>query len=378
MAQRLTQQQRLFYGVESTEGTEVLGTATETFLAEGSPSYNISQAHLPRKFRSNMGFYQGKMGGHPDPGLSFRCELANRGATNNVSDIDELLKTVFGTRTLDTGDTTSTGSSTDTVLDVADTTGFTAGNAVAVETTTADEYEVRWIASIDSGTVMTLTQALTFTPGNGDKVKPSLTYAPASSGHQSLSFQMWVDATDYLSFLGCKGTASIEVAEAGTIPYISFNWSAMSYAWSTSGTRPAQTFGNSGLPPIALASDFSIDGTKTDLRSFNLDLGQKLARKMSHNSAKGTSGIVVVDREATWNTSLYNADQAQYTAWDAGGQVELGHQFNVALNTMVAIQVPQAQRTAVSLGDDTGLATDEIEGQAQISSGDDEARIAFL
>lgn len=378
MAQRLTQLQRMFYGVESTEGTEVLGTATEAFLVEGQPTFNISQAHIPRKFRSNMGFYTGVIGGHPDPGLSFRCELKNRGATSNVPDIDELLKTVFGTRTLDTGDAT-VSSATTTVLTVDDTTGFTAGNAVAVETGSGTSvYEVRWIASVDSGTQLTLTQALTFTPASGATVKPSLTFAPASSGHQSLSFQMWLDATDYLSFLGCKGSCSIEVPEAGSIPYINFNWSAMSWAHTTSGSRPSQTFGDSGNPPVALSSGFAVDGTETDIRSFSVDMAQALGRKMSHNSSKGTAAILVVDREPTFSLSLYDADQSQFTGWNAGTQVEISHQFGTTLNNMVAVQIPQAQRTTVSYGDDTGLTTDEVEGQCQISSGNDEMRVAFL
>lgn len=378
MAQRITQLQRIFYGVESTEGTEVLGTATEAFLIAGAPTFGEDFTVHQRKFRGQMGFYTGKPGHYPAPSLSFQCELRNRGATNNVPEIDELLKTVFGTRTLDSGSATSTVSSTTTVLDVDDTSNFTAGNAVAVETATANEYEIGWIQSVDSGTQMTLEQALSFTPANGAKVRPSLTFKPADSGHQSLSFQVWLDSTDYKSFLGCKGSARIEVAEAGAIPMITFDWQALGWKHTTSGSRPAQTFGDTGLPPIALAARFALDGTATGVRSFSVDLAQDIGRKMSHNSTYGTAAELVTDRNPVWNASIYNSDQTEYTGWLAGTEREVTHQFGVALNNMVGMRIPKAQAQTVAFGEDSGLATDEVSGQCGITSGADEFYLAFL
>lgn len=378
MAQRLTQLQRVFYGVESSEGDGTLGTATEAFLAI-DPSMTLDQTVHQRKFRSNMGWYSAKVGGQPAPAISFGAELRNRGATSNVPDIEPLINSVFGTKTTDSGDTTCGASCTTTVLDVVDSSNFTAGNAIAVETTaSSDQYEVGWILSVDSGTQITLENALSFTPASGAAVKPSVTYAPASSGHQSLAFQVWLDATDYVLMYGCKGTARIEIPEAGAIPMINFDWQAIRWAHVTGGSRPSQTFGDSGLPPVAISSIFKLGANQVDIRSFTADLGQTIARKTSHNSTKGTSNLVVADRDPSWGISLYDVDQTYFTAWNSGTEYELMHQSGNTLYNMVAVWMPKAQPTSVSYGDDSGLTTNEIEGQAAISSGNDEIKLAFL
>lgn len=376
MAQRVDQLFRWFYGVESTEGTEVLGAATEALLLVGEPAITKDQIIHAREFQGQMGFYTGRVGHQPDPVAAMIAEWRNRGATSNVPDADELYKTVFGTRTLDTIDTTATGTPTSTVIDTVSSSGATAGNAAAFETATADEYEIGWIKSISSNE-LTLENALTFTPASGKKVKSSLTFAPNSAGHQTLSFQKWLDATDYLSLLGCMGSMMIDIPETGGIPLATFAWSGQQWAHRTSGTRPSQTIGDTGSPPRALGGIFKIDAAKTDLIALSVDMAQTIGRKTSHNSIAGTFAELVVNRKPVFGFTTYNVDQARYTTWNAGTEVSLEYQLNNSLFNMVAMRVPKAQYETVVDGNHNGMMTDVVSGRCNITSGDDEFRIAF-
>lgn len=377
MAQRITQLFQSAYGVESSEGDGTLGTASETFLHRGLPDLRLPRTMVERRFPGLMGRYKGRITDQDDPGVAFTCELRAGGGAI-VSDLDELYKTVFGTRTLDSGDATSTGSSTTTVLDVDDTSDFTAGNAVLVETGAAtDTYEMAWIQSVDSGTQMTLEQALSFTPANGAAVKPTLTYSPAASGHQSLAFQVWLDASVYIQLLGCKGSLKIEAPSVAEVPIVTFDFKALGWTLVTGGSRPTQTPGDTGLPPKILGGRFAINGTATDIVSFMADVQQQISRKKSQNSTYGTASLYVTDRDAIFSARPFNSNQTEWTAWSAETERELTHQFGDTLQNTVGIRIPAAQNGPVALGEEDGLATDDVTGSCNITSGNDEVRLAL-
>src|SRR5574341_2111147 len=120
MAQRLTQQRQIYYGVESTEGTEVLGTATEALLGSNL-TVTPDQAFMPRTFTGAFGSQAGKIGHQPDPSLSFSVELRGAGTGSLPPEIDELLKTIYGklspSRVLDAGNAATAGAgSTNTTI----------------------------------------------------------------------------------------------------------------------------------------------------------------------------------------------------------------------------------------------------------------------
>ena len=375
MAQRLTQQRQIYYGVESTEGTEVLGTDTEALLVSNlvlSPD----QAFLSRSFVGAFGSRKGRLGHQPDPTISFTCEMKGSGA-NITPEIDELLKSIFGTRTAGADNAEVVGaSSTATVINIADTSGFSAGAAVAVETGTASgKYEVGWISSISTNVSITLTDALSFTPTTGVNVKPSLTFAPATGPHQSLSFQIWLDATNRISFRGCKGTVKLDAPAPGTPGALTFTFKAMSWAHA-SGTRPPSPSYDATTPPVPYK--FKLDATATDIKNISWDFGQTIAKKMSQNSTTGTFAQLVTDRRVGGSLQAYDIDETQFTGWNAGTEFALAQQFGDTLFNIVAWQARKAQRSKVTYGDDAGLTTDQIDFNANITSGNDEIRLAYL
>lgn len=379
MAQRLTQQRQLYYGVESTEGDEVVGTQTEAILVSNL-TMAPDRAFNARAMVGALGSYTGKMGAQTDPNLSFTCELKGSGSGADYNDlppeIDELLKTVFPTRTLNTGSTTTSASCTTTQLKVGDSSGFTAGNAIAVEKNAPDAgtYEVAWISSVPDGTTINVSEALSFTPGTGNSVKPSLTYAPKNDSHQSLSFQTYLDSAKAISFVGCKGSAKIDVANVGQPATITFNWKAMNWVHG-SHTRPTPTY-DSTVPPVSKL--FKVDSTATDVKLVNWDLGQTVARKMSQNSTYGTFAQLVTNRALKGSFQAYDIDETQFDGWNNGDEFVLSHQIGDSLFNMVAYRIPKAQRAKVGYGDDNGMTTDQIDFQGNIAKGADEVAIAYL
>lgn len=392
--QRLDQMQRIFYGNEGvTEGVDptapTLGTVTEFFLAENL-KMTPSRTHLPRRFKGAMGYFTGKIGEEGDPGLSFDCELRNRGATNNVCDIDVLLMTVFGARlpaaagAADSGSTTCTASTSTTSFSLADRTGFAAGQGIMVENPKASgKYEASVIDTTGAGAgVVTLKQALTFQPdATGANVKSMVTYYSVDTGHPSLAFQVWLDADTYVSFVGCKGSAKISVPAAGMIPKISFNFRANAWSINSSvGNRPAVGVGDTGGPPVALATLFKRIGTKTDIMAYELDLGSKVSRKKSQNATYGTFSQIVVDRTPSGTITFYNTDDVQWTTWAAETEVGLCHQVSSSatnLNKTVMVCTPKAQIQGLAYGSDGGKTTDQINFLPDITSGSDDIFLAL-
>lgn len=371
MAQRLTQLRRVFYGDESsTEGTDptnpTLGTATEALLVEDL-SFSPQIDYHVRKFFGTNSKKTGKLGArHAD--LSFTMELRNRGATNNVADIDKLLEVLCGSRTPSSG--ADSGSTTVASATDADTFELTSGSNFAdrqgmlVSTASGGAiYEAALIDDITSTTV-NLEKGLSFTPASGANAKSMVTYALSETGHKSLAFQIWLDSTVYLSFVGCKCTATIMVPEAGAIPKIKFDFKAIAWDIIGSGTRPEVTVGDSGAPPVAMGSRFKRDTSLTSIRSFEFTVGNEIAKKTSHNATYGGYSLVVGGQNPSGKIRYYNEDQTHWDDWEAGTERWISHQFSTSLNNVVAIFIPAAQLKTAALGDENGLTTDELEFDA--------------
>ena len=383
MTQRNTIDRQLYYGEETTEGVD-------PYAASDPPGSNdvvvtnlrVSPdvAFYARSFLGQSGSAKGKIGPQLDPRLSFTVECRG-GGTAITPKIDPLLKVVFADsapyRQVDSGaGTIQAGSDQDTLVITGYTGTFTAGNAVAVETGSGtNEYEVGWIQSIAGGTI-TLTKPLAMASvALNARVKPSITYRPMNSGHKSLSFQMYLDATNRLAFVGCKGSAKFDTPALGAAPTLTFNWKAMGWLHQDSATRPTPA-GDSTEPPTSYK--FRIDGTDFGTKLANWDLGQVVARKRSHNSTSGTSAEVVTGRQLRGTFHAYDVDESQFSAWTAGTEQEITHQFGQTEFNIVAYQIAKAQRVNVTYADDNGLTTDLINFQGNITDGEDELRLAFL
>ena len=395
MAQRITTQRQIYYGIESTEGVDPYagsnppgGNAILVTNLKVSPDLAFNQ----RSFVGQLGNYTGKIGAQTDPMLSFTLEARGGSAGGTVvPSIDPLLNIIFGyvaspltnasSRVLDTGASTLTGAdSTNTSLHVVSSANFTVGNAVAVETgNLTGVYEVAWIAAIPDGTHITLSEALTsgVNLANGSNVKPSITYKPANSGHGSAAFQMYLDSTSRVSFMCCKGSLKLDAPAPGAVPTFTFMWRAINWLDTVGGivARPTPTY-DTAVPPTPYK--FKIDATAPDIKLANWELRQTVARKRSQNSTYGTFSQLVTDRDLRGFVQAYDVDETQFNNWGAGTEQAVSHQFGSTLLNMVAYRIPKAQRTDVNYGDDNGLTTDQVSFEGNIGVGADELRLAFL
>lgn len=379
MAQRVTTQRQIYFGVESTEGQEASGITGSNAILVKNLSVNPDIAFNPRGFVGQMGRYTGKMGSQPSPSLSFTLEARGGAASSSVvPSIDPLLAVVFAPGQHDTGSTTLGTGSTSTSLVVGSSANFTVGNAVAVETAVASGvYEVGWISAIPDGTHITLTHALTggVALTNGSNVKPSMTYKPQNGGHGSLTLQMYLDATSRVAFLGCKGSVKLDAPAPGAVPTFTFNWRAMSWLDEGSVTRPTPTY-DTAVPPTPYL--FKLDASAFTTKLASWDLRQSIAKKRSQNSSTGTVAQLVTDRDLRGFVQAYDVDETQFSNWSSGTEQAIAHQFGSTPFNMVAYQILKAQRVDVGYGDDNGLTTDFVSFEGNITSGADEIRLAFL
>lgn len=379
MAQRLSQQRQLYYGVETTEGTEVVGAGANA-IAVTHLAVNPDVAFNARPVLGQFGSIAGKMGAQTDPGLSFTVQCRGGAATSSVvPSIDPLLKSVLSAGTQDTGAAIVQAGSTVSVVNVDSVANFTVGNAVAVETGSGtNAYEVGWIQAMNAGSTpktITLSHDLTFAPMSAARVKPSITYKPKDATHDSLSFQVWLDAVSRVSFVGCKGTMKLDAPRPGAIPTLTFNWRAINWAHVEGGTRPTPTYDTATSPTT---SKFKIGSVPYDVKLANWNLRQSVARKSSQNSTYGTTAQLITDRDLVGVLQAYDVDNTQFANWKDGLEQAIAHQFGTTQYNMVAYQIQKAQRRDVSYGDDNGLTTNYVAFQGNIISGADEIRLAFL
>ena len=358
MAHYIEQLQALFYGIESTEGTAVLGTATEALLVRDLKK-PIPRDFHEREFVQAFGTRPGVVGAIQSAPFSFAAELKNRGVTNNVPELDELYKTVFGTRTLDTLNSTATGG-TSTVITTASTAGLTVGNIIGVETTaSSDVYEARRVTALTANTNITVSPALSFSPASGAALVGSLTFVIAETGHQSLSFQNYLNSTEYWQAVGCRGNFKIESEGAGKIPM--GMWDMLGWSWSvnTGGTRPSSTF-DTNAPPLASTCKWSVDTTLTDIVKFSFDLGNVVTPLTSQNSTLGVYKTPITNAKPRGSFTVHPESFGQITGWTAPTAFQLTGQWGNTLNNGVCINFPTCQRNPVAWGDDNGVGTNEV------------------
>lgn len=377
MADFIKSIESLFVMEEAAEGTAETATATDAILAENIQTPTTRAQHT-REYTGGFGVLPGKSGGILDANVSFDTELKGNGSSN-TPEVDELLKSVLGEVVASTATTTVSGtSSTTTSLDVTDVSGFTDGDVlVMVETSTADEYEVALATDTNAAATpdtITVAPALGAAPGvGGENVYQMRTYRGVDTGHPSLTVMRYLNSgagsSAFTRYVGCRGTATLNVPEASSIPKLSWALQAWSWDQATNGTRPALTY-DTALPPVAQASKIKIDGTLTHIWGLTLDFGNEVGRKISQNSTTGVYGTPIVNRKVTGSFTVYPENIAHWTDWQADTSFSLLAQYGKALYGTVAVYLPKLRRTGVVWGEREGVQTATVSFEATEVTGE--------
>jgi hypothetical protein len=376
MSDLLTRLQILFAHTEAVEGTaDGAFAGTDAILAMNLNTRNVPRDFHERSFQGQMGPSTGVIGAIPPVPLSFDTEIYGNGTTT-VPQVSSLLKSTFGTLNTDSIDTTATGGSS-TVITLAATAGATVGNGLLVETAVAGVYELAFITSIANNTSITVAPALSFSPVNGARLKFTTTYTSKNTGHPSLSFGNYLNnsagASQWITTLGARGNLKFAAKKAGDIPTASWAFQGWNWAQATSGTVPSSISYGAGLPPVALATLFKLGGTQTNIFDLEWDLGNTVTPKFSQNSTYGIYGMPVTGRttKGSFRVHASSSSVAPFTSWVAGTETTLSQQFGNTRFGTAGWYAPHAQRTEVKYGDDSGVTSNDVTWNANISAGED-------
>jgi len=128
----------------------------------------------------------------------------------------------------------------------------------------------------------------------------SVTYNPITDSHESIALHLWIDGTRYV-LLGGRGSCKINVT-AQAIPYLEFEFQGF-FTQPGEQARPTPTLTGFQKPSVATKANtptFTIAGSNFTMRSFKLDLGNKIENRF----LIGSESVLITDRADMIETSV--------------------------------------------------------------------------
>lgn len=205
----------------------------------------------------------------------------------------------------------------------------------------------------------------------------SVTYAPASSGHESATIYYYQDGTRMIA-TGCRGNVSI-AAEVGGLAKASFTITGH-VAGPADVALPAPTY-DSALPPAVKAGAFTIDGFSAVIATLNVDLGNTVAMPPDLSASDGFGEVQITSRDVNGS---FDPEYPLVASEDFVGNWKSGLAMVLATGTIggtqynrYAVDMPALYYREVAPGDRDGIRTLDLTFGAVESTGDDEVTITF-
>lgn len=213
---------------------------------------------------------------------------------------------------------------------------------------------------------------LDVTPGS-EKV----TYKPASLGLPSITLGLYTDGT-IKKIAGARGTVKFS-GSVGEQLFAEFDFMG-AYIPVVDGAILAPSFPQH-LPPLLTAANFTIGGFSPVLKSFSIDMGNKLAPREDVNAASGYKSFMLTDRDPSGSFDPEMelvASHDWYGRWKAGtsGALSVGA-FGSSQYNKIKLGGPSLVYTKVAEGDREGLELANTDFQLAMNTGDDELVITF-
>lgn len=217
-----------------------------------------------------------------------------------------------------------------------------------------------------------LAETLDVTPGS-EKV----TYTRASSGIPSLTLALYTDGV-VQKIAGARGNVKF-TGEVGAPLYAEFDFVGV-YLDVVDGALLVPSYVNL-VPPQLLAATFAVGGYAPVLKSFEIDLGNKLTGREDLNSASGYKSFVVTDGDTRGRMDPEMTTVAAYDyygKWKGGitGALSVGA-FGPAQYNKAKITAPKLVTTKVAEGEREGHAVVNVDFQLAMNAGDDEVVLEF-
>lgn len=206
----------------------------------------------------------------------------------------------------------------------------------------------------------------------------SVTYKPASSGHESLTFYLYEDGLRYI-VTGCRGTVTASL-QTGATGKLSFTFTGH-FAGPADATLATPTY-NATVPPVLVNVPFSIDSYSAVISKLDFDMGITLAKPDNIAATDGYGQLQITGRALTGTIDPEATLVSAYdwvTKWKSSASYALttGVIGSTAGNRF-AVSMPAVVYNEIANGDRDGILTREIKFQGVESSGDDEISIQFL
>lgn len=227
-----TRNSALAIKVETTEGTPVSPTASTDYVAlqddfSMSPSFqSLDNAEL----KASIGKAK-SLQGLEEPTASFSHYLRHSAVEGQAPNFGKtLLKAAFGTESVASTEYNTVSGSTTSVINVDTGEGatFQRGEALLIKDAT-NGYRIRGIESISSD-ALTLGFQVPTAPGTGVNLGKAVTYAPASTGHQTLSLWHYLgNGGAVQAMAGSRVTGVTVDATAGEFINASYDLEGVAY-----------------------------------------------------------------------------------------------------------------------------------------------------
>lgn len=208
----------------------------------------------------------------------------------------------------------------------------------------------------------------------------SVTYAPVSSGFESVTLYFFEFGRVRHILLGCRGTLRIGWT-AGEIPVCSFEMIGR-IGTVTDQSQPAPTY-NQTVPKGVLGMDAQIGGVSgLVVQSFELDCGNQIEVPANLNDAEGYGNVLLTDRDPTLTLGRQAELVATIDPWNdlknSTARAFVSGSLGATAGNIIDLNAPQMHYRDISPGESENLRIENFTfGLHESSSGDDQFAIVL-
>lgn len=313
--------------------------------------------------------------------VEYRAAVSPGGAPQSS---DRQLRSLLGGRRLQSPQFTTTGN-TSTVLEFGTTPNFSKGDCVLVKE--AGAYEVRPISSVGA-TSITLAFALdNGAPSDGVEVEGCATYYHDTANSISLSMEHNIGGEIQQQISGIRmASMSMENFSVGQIPTLNFSGEGAGLTRVDAAPSFTPDFTNDALPPVALEACLWIGGVKKSYTELSLNVENTISFINDACDPDGKIGSRITEQTVTLTCNPY-MDDSTLNEWQDFENNDDSSAFFYAFNPssvagefseVVACWLPQTKITEAPVGDQDGIATDNLSMKAYRSTGNDTIFMSFI
>lgn len=393
MALTVKENTKIGIEIEDTENVYKAPQASTSYvqtLSDGT-EVNPSKELLERSiFNGSLGKSTPRTGTRTVAG-SVPTEARANSVAGEAPEYDALMRAAFGSRRQKTTVTTTKTGNSASVLQIedADIADFSVNDIVVVKE--AGSYHVSPVTAVDA--TLTAANITLLVPAGGAfsdnvDIEKFTVYAPADSGHPSLSISKYVEDARLEQATGCRVTSmAMENFTTGQLPSWNFAFEGMDFDQTLTAIPHTPTFDTS-KPPIVLNACVFQDGVQLHVNNVTFSLENSLGFATSTCSSNGRISGRVTERNVSGSFDPYKQDDdiSNFTKFKDNVEYSLfGYAYNPTATAgefeeVIAFYLPKCITTEVGESDQDGLLQENISfiGSRGDDASTEELIVAFV